>query len=285
AGYSYLLFRQRDQSQVVVVGREFQTESGGFQPAPCFGGGKIGSCSLAGSFLLRPRIKPCKIHSESATNDEVALATRRVGEAEPRPEIPIIVLVGLIAVAKPAPGEVHGIEQPIQIPRRGGGLVVVCPGFLISRRAAVDGGRRYFDGVIVIFAQSQIQDQLRGDAPVILDIERIARHAPPGAGDRPAQGYSVRRVVLNIGQRVESNIAGLLVVKSTNFETDHRAKLQGVWTGEQRKLLFCCPGWPLINSAQPTPRRCHSRVRKLVNDAEAFGEFFVAWVIFVRRLF
>src|SRR5207249_293571 len=106
ASHAELMFGKRDQSQVVIVGRKSQAESGRFQPAPRFGGGQVGSCDLSGAFFLRSRVEPAKVHSESASDDEVTLAVGSVGEAKPRPEIPIIVFVGFIAIAQSAPGEV-----------------------------------------------------------------------------------------------------------------------------------------------------------------------------------
>jgi len=49
----------------------------------------------------------------------------------------------------------------------------------------------------------------------------------------PAQGYGVRSIGLNIGQSGEGNIAGLLVVKSSDFKTEHAAQLQSVRAGQQ----------------------------------------------------
>ena len=186
------MFGQRDQSQVVIVGRKSQAESGSFQPAPGFCRGQVGSCDLSGAFFLRSRVEPCKVHSESTSDDEVTLAVGSVGEAKPWPEIPIIVFVGFIAIAESAPGEVLWVEQSIQIPGRGAGLVLICPAFFIFRCAAVHRRRGYPDSAIVILTQSQVQDKLLVHAPVVLNIEGIAWHAPPGAGHRPAQGHGVR---------------------------------------------------------------------------------------------
>ena len=42
----------------------------------------------------------------------------------------------------------------------------------------------------------------------------------------PAQGYGVRSIGLNIGQTGEGNIAGLLVVKASDFKAEHAAHLE-----------------------------------------------------------
>src|SRR3989442_9570626 len=115
ARYAILVFGERNQSKVVIVGWKSQAESGRFQPAPSFGGGQVGPCDLSGAFFLRSRVESRKVHSETAPDDEVALAVGGVGETKPRPEIPIIVFVGFIAIAESAPGEVHWIEQSIQV--------------------------------------------------------------------------------------------------------------------------------------------------------------------------
>ena len=180
------MFGQRDQSQVVIVGRKSQAESGSFQPAPRFGRGQVGSCDLSGAFFLRSRVEPCKVHSESTSDDEVTLAVGSVGEAKPRPEIPIIVFVGFIAIAESAPGEVHWIEQSVQIPGRGAGLVLICPALFILRCAAIHRCRGHLDSIVIVLAQPQVQDKLLVDAPVVLDIEGIAWQAPPGARHRSA---------------------------------------------------------------------------------------------------
>ncbi|PYS36815.1 MAG: hypothetical protein DMG14_23430, partial [Acidobacteria bacterium] len=90
---------------------------------------------MAGPFFLGSRVEPRKVHSESTPDNEVALAVGGVGEAKTRPEIPIIVFVRFIAIAESAPGEVHWIEQSVQIPRRGAGLILICPALLILRCA------------------------------------------------------------------------------------------------------------------------------------------------------
>ena len=133
---------------------------------------------------MRSRIEPGKVHSESASDDEITFAVGSVGEAKARSEVPMIVFVGFIAIAESAPSEVRWVDQSIQIPRRGPGLVLICPAFFIRRCPVVHGRRGHLDSMVIVLAQPQVQDKPLVDAPIVLNVEGIAWQTPPGAGHR-----------------------------------------------------------------------------------------------------
>src|SRR6266850_96472 len=227
-----------DRSDVLPIGRILQAGGG------CFCSGERASALVRRRCGAPQSIVRLEIHTEAAAYDEVALAVSRVGEAKTRCDAQIVPVVWTVRIALRTPEEIRGIVQSIQVVNGHGKFPNEIFEHLrlhvvrFESSAEIPLPTRGNIGAVAVVAHSQVQDQFRVHAPVVLREEPEVDHAPR---ERVLLGLGTdggRLVPHDILEGLERYERGSRIRSSSPRHTEDAAELPAMPSAEHRELLL-----------------------------------------------